>query len=94
VCLDELAENVVFHADTDLGGFAAAQGWNRRPEMEVGIVDLGRGIRESLTTNPEYADIVDDVTAIDAALQPMVTSTPELASQRLHDLPHRCPISP
>lgn len=45
--------------------------------MEVGIVDLGGGIRESLTTNPDYADIPDDVTAIDTALQPMVTATPE-----------------
>lgn len=77
VCLDELAENVIHHADAPLGGFAAAQGWKRSGTFEIAIVDLGIGIRGSLTKNPEYADIGDDVTAISRALQPRVTSTPE-----------------
>ena len=41
------------------------------------MVDLGRGIRLSLTNNPAYADIEDDVTAIATALEPRVTATPE-----------------
>jgi hypothetical protein len=43
ICLDELAENVIFHADTDLGGFVIAQGLKRRPEFEIAIADLGIG---------------------------------------------------
>ena len=79
VCLDEVCENVVHHADTELGGFAAAQGWPkaRVPEFEIGIVDLGQGIRRSLTQNPDWAGVDNDADAIDLALQPRVTATPE-----------------
>lgn len=76
VALSELAENVGFHADTTLGGFAVAQGWRRRPEIELAIVDLGVGIRRSLAKNAAYADIKDDVTAIRTSIQPLVTSRP------------------
>ena len=77
VCLDELAENVLHHAESRLGGIGAAQGWRKTKTFEVGIVDLGIGIRASLTKNPTYADIADDATAIETALRPRVTSTPE-----------------
>lgn len=79
ICLDEICENVVHHADTPLGGFGAAQGWPRSPsrQFEIGIVDLGVGVRASLAKNPLYADMDDDALAIDAALQPSVTSTPD-----------------
>src|SRR5439155_6137606 len=70
ICLEELAENVLHHADAPMSGFAAAQGWKRSEEIEIGIVDLGIGIRSSLTKNPNYADIADDVTAIETALRP------------------------
>jgi len=40
-------------------------------------VDVGVGIRRSLTNNPRYADIEEDVTAITTALEPRVTATPE-----------------
>jgi anti-sigma regulatory factor (Ser/Thr protein kinase) len=77
ICLDEMTENVVHHAATSLGGFAAAQGWKRSGEFEIGIVDLGVGIRASLTKNPAHADVSDDAQAITRALQPRVTATPE-----------------
>jgi anti-sigma regulatory factor (Ser/Thr protein kinase) len=79
VCLDEICENVVHHADTPLGGFGAAQGWPRSAsrQFEIGIVDLGVGVRASLTKNPDYAHIDDDDIAIDTALKPSVSSTPE-----------------
>lgn len=76
VCLDEIAENVVHHADAP-AGFAAAQGWRQTSEFEIAIVDLGVGIKASLTKNAKYRHIEDDATAIDTALQPQVTSTPE-----------------
>lgn len=77
ICLDEIAENVVHHADTPIGGFGAAQGWPRNNEFEMAIVDLGVGMRASLTKNPDHADIGDDAEAITRALQPRVSATPE-----------------
>ena len=77
IALDEILENVVHHADTPIGGFAAAQGWRRNQDFEIAIVDLGIGMRASLTKNPDYADISDDATAIRRALEPRVSATPE-----------------
>lgn len=77
ICLHELAENVIFHADTDLGGFMVAQRLKKVPEFEIGIADVGVGIRRSLQKNPRYVDIATDVDAIATALEPRVTSTPE-----------------
>ncbi len=76
VCLTEVTENVIHHAAAD-HGFGAAQGWRKSNEFEIGIVDLGRGVRASLTTNPDYADIAGDASAIATALMPRVTATPE-----------------
>jgi hypothetical protein len=75
VCLSEVSENVVHHAEAE-HGFGAAQGWNKTSQFEIGIVDLGRGVRASLTANPDYADIEDDASAISTALDARVTSTP------------------
>jgi anti-anti-sigma regulatory factor/anti-sigma regulatory factor (Ser/Thr protein kinase) len=77
ICLEELTENVVHHADCPQGGFAAAQGWSRRSEFEIGIADLGIGIRASLTKNPLYAAVDDDLVAIETAIKPRVTETPD-----------------
>lgn len=76
IALDEITENVVHHAASPIGGFAAAQGWVKNQEFEIAIVDLGVGIRASLTKNPSYADTPDDASAITRALQPRVTATP------------------
>jgi Histidine kinase-like ATPase domain len=76
VCMAEVTENVVHHADTE-HGFGAAQAWRKTKEFEIGIVDLGRGVRASLTQNPDYADIADDVSAISTALDARVTATPD-----------------
>jgi anti-sigma regulatory factor (Ser/Thr protein kinase) len=76
VCLEEVAENVVHHAEADYG-YGAAQGWRKTGQFEIGIVDLGRGVRGSLTQNPDYADIEDDALAISTALDARVTATPE-----------------
>lgn len=76
VAMAEVTENVVHHANAE-HGFGAAQGWRKTREFEIGIVDLGRGVRASLTQNPDYADIVDDVSAISTALGARVTATPD-----------------
>jgi anti-sigma regulatory factor (Ser/Thr protein kinase) len=77
IALSELTDNVLHHADARAGGFAAAQHWRKKGQFEIAIVDLGIGILSSLQKNPAYADIPDDVTAIQTALRPHVTSTPE-----------------
>ncbi len=76
-CLDELLDNVLHHADTAMGGFAAARGWRKPPRFEVAIADLGIGVRRSLTKNPEYASVADDMAALAKAVQLGVTSTPD-----------------
>lgn len=77
LCLIELTENVHFHAATSHGGFAAAQTFKNSKEIEVAIVDLGIGIASSLAKNPEHAEeSTDDITAINAAIRPLVTATP------------------
>lgn len=74
--MHELAENVMYHADSLDGGYAAVAYSRRRREIEIGIVDLGIGIRASLNKNPDYA-VADDVAAVEKAMIPTVTSTPE-----------------
>lgn len=78
MCLTELAENVFYHADTPLGGYAAAQAFGSTREIEVAIVDLGRGIRNSLAVNPDHAPAATtDLSSILKAMEPTVTATPE-----------------
>jgi hypothetical protein len=75
--LHELAENVIFHADTPSGGYAAAAYSRKRHEIEMGIVDLGIGIRASLSKNPALGVVGDDVSAVQKAMIPTISSTPE-----------------
>jgi anti-sigma regulatory factor (Ser/Thr protein kinase) len=76
-CISEMLENVLFHADTPYGGVAAVQAF-KSGELELAIVDLGVGIAGSLAKNPDYADRArkGDLTAIQTAMVPNVTSTP------------------
>jgi anti-sigma regulatory factor (Ser/Thr protein kinase) len=76
--LGELTDNVGYHADTKLGGFAAVQWLRSQREIEIGIVDLGVGITESLRRNPSLEPLAtDDLASIHEALRATVTSTPE-----------------
>jgi hypothetical protein len=77
ICLEELAENVVFHAGGSVSGFAAAQTFPARNRIEVGIVDLGRGIRASLVENAVHEHLAGDSEAIEAATRLGVTATPQ-----------------
>lgn len=69
VCLCELAENVLHHADSPSGGYAVAQGYPKKGKFEVGIVDLGIGVPASLRKNPSYAHLDDDLEATKTALE-------------------------
>ncbi len=77
IALDEIAENVVHHAASPIGGVAAAQGYPKKRKFEIAIVDLGVGIQASLKQNPAYADVSSDVDAIRLALKKYVSATPE-----------------
>jgi hypothetical protein len=78
VLLTELTENVLQHAKPEdeagfYGGFAAAQALKKKPTFEIGIVDLGIGIRKSLEKTADHKP-KDDVEAIQLALQRGVSS--------------------
>lgn len=77
ILLDELAENVTFHADAPFGGFVAVRHDRGSDEIEVGVVDLGIGIRASLMRNRELKAPASDRDAVQTALMPLVTATPQ-----------------
>jgi anti-sigma regulatory factor (Ser/Thr protein kinase) len=77
LALGELTDNVVYHAATDLGGFAMCQHYKARETFEIAIVDLGIGIMQSLAANPELPTPATGGDALDLALTPRVTSTPQ-----------------
>lgn len=72
--LTELTENVTQHAESAPGGFAAAQALQKRPVFEIGIVDLGIGIRRSLAKAEHLDSPADDVAAINLALTRGISS--------------------
>lgn len=67
----ELIRNVVEHAMTPVI-WIAGQTWSQRDYVQVAVMDEGRGIRESLNSNPMY-QFATDGTAIRAAISPGVT---------------------
>lgn len=72
--LNEIAENVIEHAESPMGAVALAQVSPKRREFTVSIADRGIGIRVSLRRNAAYADIPTDLEALGVAQQPGVTS--------------------
>lgn len=67
----ELMRNVVEHSEAKRFGICA-QYWPSKNRAEVGIVDRGIGLRESLKRNP-HIDASDDKRAINFALMPAVS---------------------
>lgn len=76
LAIGEMAQNVLDHAASDVGGFAVAQNGRKRQEFEFAITDAGVGVRASLARNAKYAALSDDLAAIEKALEPGVTSSP------------------
>lgn len=77
LCLDEVLENVVHHAASPTGGVAICQTWPKRRRAEAVVLDLGRGIRESLRSSAAATSPDSDAEALRAALTLGVTATPE-----------------
>lgn len=75
-CLNEIVENVFYHAHSPVDALVCAQAYKKKKRVELVIADTGRGIREALTQIPEYRDQVrDDCSAIRLALEKNVTAT-------------------
>lgn len=77
ILFDEIAENVVFHADAPFGGVFAVRHGQSTNEIEVGVADTGIGIRASLMRNPNLSGPLTDSEAARAALTPLVTGSPD-----------------
>ena len=75
---NELASNVVYHADSG-GGYVLAQEYRYLGGrvVEIAVADCGIGIWESLRKNPNNSGIRTDVQAIESALKEGVTSVGE-----------------
>lgn len=69
--LRELIRNVLDHAMTP-AIWLAGMSWPKRNYVQVAVLDEGRGIRQSLATNPSFR-FASDAEAIAAALQPGVS---------------------
>lgn len=71
----DLAKNVLQHSDAQ-GGIVASEIRPSEERIGLAIADCGIGIRESLSRNPDYRDIPDDLGAISTALAPATTAEP------------------
>ena len=71
----ELAENVVYHADSG-GGYVLAQQYNyhQGPVVEIAVADCGIGIRSSLRKNQHLSRVDADEDAIHLAISEGVSS--------------------
>ena len=76
--LHELINNVFHHARSATKAIVCAQSYDQKREVELSVVDSGRGIRASLMDNPELGGRFSTPReAIELAVQPQVTGRPE-----------------
>lgn len=80
--IGELVDNAATHGASPSGTFLAAQYYTGRtsgmPEgFWIAVADAGVGVRAHLAQNPRHRDL-DDVHAIQAAVQPRVTGTDDV----------------
>lgn len=66
----EVADNIVLHAQTQSPGFVCAQYYEAGGRLEIAVVDLGRGLRASLS---ETRAVPDDTAALKLAVTRGVT---------------------
>jgi anti-sigma regulatory factor (Ser/Thr protein kinase) len=75
-CLNEVVENVFYHAQSRTEAIVCAQAYKKKQKAELVIADTGRGIRAALSKVPAYRDqATDDCKAIRLALEKNVTTT-------------------
>jgi anti-sigma regulatory factor (Ser/Thr protein kinase) len=76
LAISEIAQNVLHHAESRIGGIAIAQRARSRREFEVAVADPGIGIAASLRRNRTYEHVKTDLDAITMALTRGVTANP------------------
>lgn len=82
--LRELIRNIPEHAKSELIGYSA-QYWPRLNNAEICVFDNGCGIYESLSSNCNYRDIIEDnKKAIELALSPGISEAFSLGSQNFN----------
>ncbi len=69
--MNEITDNVLNHAECDVGGILQVSTFERDRKVTVGVADSGRGILESLRES--HSELQDDVEAIYKALVAGVT---------------------
>lgn len=75
-CLNEVVENVFYHAESPIQALVCAQAYKKKKVAELVIADTGRGIRAALSRVPDYREqLSDDCQAIRLALEKNVTTT-------------------
>ena len=75
-CLNEVVENVFYHARSPIDALVCAQAYKKKKVTEMVIADTGRGIRAALSEVPEYREqAANDCSAIRLALEKNVTNT-------------------
>jgi anti-anti-sigma regulatory factor len=72
--LNEIAQNVVDHAESVGGAVGIAEVTRGGTELVVAISDRGVGVRVSLAANSDYRDLGSDLQALKTAIRPGVTS--------------------
>lgn len=66
----EIIDNIVIHAEASAPGVVCAQYYEAAARLEIAVVDLGRGLRASLS---ETRDVPDDAAALALAVTRGVT---------------------
>lgn len=56
-CFWEMIDNIQEHAKSKIGGYVVVQNYPKKNNLEIDLVDTGRGIRASLSENAKFADI-------------------------------------
>lgn len=73
----ELVNNVFHHSQSTTQAIICAQSYDRKREVELAVVDSGRGIPASLSENPSLQGQFSTASeAIELATQPRVTGRP------------------
>ncbi|MCG7346105.1 ATP-binding protein [Sporosarcina sp. ACRSL] len=70
-CIREILRNIVEHSESETI-WLAAQRWGYQREIEIGILDEGVGIAQTLKVNP-HLTISDVDAALELALQPAIS---------------------
>ena len=73
--VNEIVDNIIIHSETKAPGAVCAQYYPKKHQLHIGICDMGRGIKDALSTSYSPADHEE---AIKLALQRGITRDKEV----------------